>query len=160
MAAEHDSEQKAKRHYSAACTKHKTAIFSLWHGQSHVHASLKHLDDLLSPCKVHRAEEPCITARHSICLRVPLPLHQQLLHPAPCHTGQAFSTPCAVILTTFLLQGLFDKPAHQRAQDELLSGLKLLQGLQQFEGLCRDTQLFIAKHAQLLVLQEGVEISG
>jgi hypothetical protein len=52
MAAEHDLEQKARRHYSAACTKHKTAMFSLWHGQSHVQASLKHLDELLSPCKV------------------------------------------------------------------------------------------------------------
>lgn len=51
MATEHDLEQKAKRHYSAA-------IFSLWHGQSHVHASLKHLDDLLSPCKVLTAEQP------------------------------------------------------------------------------------------------------
>jgi hypothetical protein len=35
-----------------------------------------------------------------------------------------------------------------------------VQGLQQFDGLCRDAQLFIAQHAQLLVLQEGVEISG
>jgi hypothetical protein len=60
MAAEHDLEQKAKRHYSAACTKHKTAIFSLWHGQSHVHASMMHLDGLLSPCKVPSTVNPVL----------------------------------------------------------------------------------------------------
>lgn len=58
------------------------------------------------------------------------------------------------------LQGLFEKLPHQRARDELPPAVQLLQGCQQFEGLCQDAQLFIAKHAQLLVLQEGVEVSG
>jgi hypothetical protein len=59
-----------------------------------------------------------------------------------------------------LLQGVFGKLAHRRRQDELLPVLDLLQGLQQFEGLCRDAHALIAAHAEVLVQQEGVELSG
>jgi hypothetical protein len=59
-----------------------------------------------------------------------------------------------------LLQGVFGKSAHRRGQDELVPVLDLLQGLQQFEGLCRDAQALVAAHADVLVLREGVELSG
>jgi hypothetical protein len=66
-----------------------------------------------------------------------------------------------VLTFSFILpQGVFDKPAHERGGDELPSVVQLLQGLQQFQGLCREAQIFVALHAHLLVLQEGVELSG
>jgi hypothetical protein len=59
-----------------------------------------------------------------------------------------------------LLQGVLGKSAHKRGQDELVPVLGLLQGLQQFECLCREAQTLIAAYADVLVLQEGVELSG
>lgn len=69
---------------------------------------------------------------------------------------------CAVRSTKLLnTQAAFAKPAHeQRSADELAAVLALVQRLQQFEGLCASAQHAIAQHAQLLVLQQGLELSG
>lgn len=59
-------------------------------------------------------------------------------------------------------QGLFDKPPHQRGsnQDAFAAAIQLVQGCQQFEGLCSAAQAVIARHARCLVLQESAELSG
>jgi hypothetical protein len=79
-----------------------------------------------------------------------------------CHTAYVRSA-CSldhVLCCIILLQGLFDRPAHERGGDELSSVVQLLEGLQQFQGLCTEAQHFVALQSHLLVLQEGVELSG
>lgn len=148
---EHSLALKAKRHYTALCTRRLSLLFRAWRNQSHVNASLRHLDELLRPCKVQhwqRCQPQLQGYTHAILLW--------------CHAAYAKSA-CSLAHLYFcvkLLQGLFDKPAHERGGDELSSVVQLLQGLQQFQGLCREAQLFVALHSHLLVLQEGVELSG